>query len=41
MKQQIITYKDHKITCYYDFVGRAGYYWRTTSEIPNYPGSLC
>ena len=40
MKQQIITYKDHKITCSYDFVGEAGYYWRTTSEIPNYPGCL-
>lgn len=34
---QIITHKNHKVICSFEWVGGAGYYWRTTSEIPNYP----
>ena len=35
--EQTIRYLNHKITCSFEWVGGAGYWWRTKSKIPNYP----
>jgi hypothetical protein len=38
-----ITYLNHKITVSFEYIEAAaysGYYWITTSEVPNYPCPL-